>query len=137
MNRVRDYIGFAIWFSGLGYVALWPVTSPDSDGKPFGASIVCHDVSLNVLDLLCNSAHPLQLPPSLHALGLLSTLTVALRLFCYAFKRSRRAIVTPAVDISALLARLPGRIPPPRRKPARPPRPVKPRAQFGLRDAPR
>ena len=44
MNRIKDYIGFAIWFAGLGYVALWPVSSPDLDGKPFGASIVCHDV---------------------------------------------------------------------------------------------
>lgn len=138
MNRIRDYIGFAIWFAGLGYVALWPVTSPDSDGRPFGASIICHDVSLSVLDLLCNSAHPLQLPPNLHALGLMSALIVALRLLYFAFRRSRRVVVAPTIDISALLAQLPQMMPAPRRrKPVRPLRPIKPRAHFGLRGTPR
>ena len=23
MNRVWDYIGFAVWFAGLGYIVLW------------------------------------------------------------------------------------------------------------------
>jgi hypothetical protein len=138
MNRIKDYTGFAIWFAGLGYIALWPVTSPDLGGKPFGASIFCHDVSLSVLDLLCNSAHPLQLPASLHALGFLSAMIVTGRLLVFAFKRSRRVVVTPTVDISALLAHLPGTIPSlRRRKPPRRHRPVKPRTQFGLRGMPR
>ncbi len=29
MNRVWDYIGFAVWFAGLGYIGLWLVGSPD------------------------------------------------------------------------------------------------------------
>ena len=29
MNRVWDYIGFAVWFAGLGYIVLWLVGSPD------------------------------------------------------------------------------------------------------------
>ena len=119
MNRIKDYIGFAIWFAGLGYIVLWPVTSPDLGGKPFGASIFCRDASLSVLDLLCNSAHPLQLPPSLHALG-----------FAVGGVRHRPAV---AVRAQALAARAQPprrrhvragdaacrtRLPPPRRKPA-------------------
>src|SRR5512140_1301095 len=76
MNRIKDYLGFAIWFAGLGYIALWPVTSPDLGGKPFGASVFCRDTPLSVLDFLCHSAHPLQLPPNLHMLGFLSALFV-------------------------------------------------------------
>ena len=137
MNRIKDYIGFAIWFAGLGYIALWPVTSPDLGGKPFGASIVCRNTPLSVLDFLCNSALPLQLPPNLHMLGLLSALFVTVRLLLYAFKRLRRAVGTRAADISAPVARLPEVVLPPRRKPPRPLRPVKPRAHFGLRGMPR
>ena len=29
MNRVWDYIGFAVCFAGLGYIGLWLVGSPD------------------------------------------------------------------------------------------------------------
>ena len=120
MNRIREYAGFAACFAGLGYVVLWPVSSAGFDGKPFGASLVCHDGSSGVLDMLCNSAHPLTLPPALHALGFLSAVFVTLRLLYCAIRRSRRATATPTVDISALLARLPGGHPPPRRPPPRP-----------------
>jgi len=137
MNRIKDYSGFAIWFAGLGYIVLWPVTSPDLGGKPFGASIFCRDVSLGVLDLLCNSALPLQLPSNLHVLGFLSALFVAVRLLMYAIKRSRRAVGTRAADMSALVTRLPDAVAPPWRKPMRPLRPVKPRTHFGLRGMPR
>ena len=137
MNRIKDYIGFAIWFAGLGYIALWPVTSPDLGGKPFGASILCREASLRVLDLLCHSTLPLQLPPSLHALGLLSTGFVTVRLLLRALKRSRRAAGARAADMSALATRLPDAVAPPRRKPLRVVRPVKPRTHFGLRGMPR
>ena len=80
MNRIKDYAGFAIWFAGLGYIVLWPLTSPEFGGKPFGASIFCRDGSPSALDLLCNSAHPLQLPPGLHAMGILSAIVVMVRL---------------------------------------------------------
>ncbi len=138
MNRIKDYTGFAIWFSGLGYIVLWPVASVDLSGQPFGAAIFCRDVSFGVLDLLCNSAYRLPLPPGLHALGFLSTLFVAARLLLYAVKRSRRVVANRAVDTSALMARLPATVPPPprRRKPTSPLRPVKPRAHFGLRGVP-
>jgi hypothetical protein len=137
MNRIRDYTGFATWFCGLGYIALWPVTSPDLGGKPFGASIFCRDTSLSVLDLLCNSAHPLQLPANLHALGFLSAIFVAVRLLLYAIRRSRRAIASRAAGMSALMTRLPDAVALLRRKPAPPLRPVKPRTHFGLRGMPR
>ena len=137
MNRIKDYIGFAIWFAGLGYIALWPVASPDLSGKPFGASIVCHDTPLSVLDFLCHSALPLQLPPSLHVLGFMSALFVTVRLLLNAFKRSRRAVGTRAADMSARVTQQPDAVAPPRRKPVRVLRPVKPRTHFGLRGMPR
>ena len=137
MNRIKDYTGFATWFAGLGYIALWPVTSPDLGGKPFGASIFCRDGSLSLLDLLCNSSHPLLLPPPLHALGFLSAVFVTMRLLLYAVRRSRRAAGRAAGEASALTAQMPVTIaPPPPRKPARPLRPVKPRTHFGLRGMP-
>ena len=136
MNRIKDYIGFALWFAGLGYIMLWPITSPELGGKPFGASIFCHATPLATLDFLCNSALPLQLPPNLHVLGFLSALFVIVRMLLRAFKRSRRAARTLGADMSAPVTRLPDS-PPPRRKPMRRLRPVKPRTHFGLRGMPR
>lgn len=137
MNRIKDYTGFAAWFCGLGYIALWPVTSPDLGGPPFGASIFCRDGSLSLLDMLCNSAHALRLPPALHALGFLSAVFVTVRLLYYAVRRSRRANVCSPADGPALSTRIPATIyKPPRRKPAPPLRRVKPRSHFGLRGSP-
>ena len=138
MNRIKDYTGFAASFTGLGYIALWPVTSPDLGGRPFGASILCRDGALSLLDLLCNSVHSLQLLPALHGLGFLSAVFVTLRLLVYAVRRSRRAARSSAAGASALPARIPVAIlKPPRRKSAPPLRPVKPRTHFGLRGMPR
>jgi hypothetical protein len=137
VNRIKDYSDFAAWFSGLGYIALWPLTSPDLGGKPFGASLLCRDGSLSLLDLLCNSAHPLQLPPALHGLGILAAAFVTVRLLLYAVRRLRRAAAARAAEASALVAQTPVAIqPPPRRKPAPARRPVKPRTHFGLRGMP-
>ncbi len=137
MSRIRDYSAFAIWFAGLGYMALWPISSLDAEGRPFGAALFCPDRASGTLNLLCSSAHPLQLPPGLHALGCVSALFVAVRLLSRALRRSRRPANSLAIDLSTQLARLPQTAPPPRRrKPAPRPRPVKPRAQFGLRGAP-
>ena len=131
MNRIKDYVRFVIWFAGLGYIVLWPVTSPDLSGKPFGASIFCRDGAPGLTDFLCNSAHPLQLPPGLHAIGFLSAVFVTTRLLVHAIRRARRAAGSNAVGIPAAIAP-----PPPPRKPAPPRRPVKPRTHFGLRGMP-
>ena len=64
INRVWDYIGFAVWFAGLGYIALW-LTGP-----------VGH----------------LTLPPGLHALGVASAMFVPVRLVCRAVSRRRTAV---------------------------------------------
>jgi hypothetical protein len=29
MRRIWDYIGFAVWFAGLGYFVMWLLRSPD------------------------------------------------------------------------------------------------------------
>ncbi len=131
MNRIKDYVGFVGWFAGLGYIVLWPVTSPDLGGKPFGATIFCRDGSAGLADFLCNSAHPLQLPPGLHVLGFLSAVFVTTRLLVYAIRRSRRTAgtISPMARIPAALA--------PMRKPAPQRPPVKPRTHFGLRGMPR
>jgi len=136
MNRIKDYARFVIWFAGLGYMALWPVSSPDLSGKPFGASIVCQDGALALLASLCNSAHWLELPPALHAMGSLSAIVVAVRLLFYAFKRWRRLAGTGVAQVTAPAAPMPAAAAPSWRNPAHPLRPVKPRTHFGLRGAP-
>ena len=136
MNRIKDYVRFVIWFAGLGYIVLWPVTSPDLNGRPFGASIVCRDGALSLLDSLCNSAHWLQLPPGLHAIGSLSAIVVTVRLLLCGVKRWRRPAGTGVAQAPASTAPMPAAAAPSWRNPARPLRPVKPRTHFGLRGTP-
>jgi hypothetical protein len=59
MNRVWDYLGFVIWFLGLGYIAMWPLASADH----------------------------LTLPPALNVLGAASAFFVVARLSLREIKR--------------------------------------------------
>jgi hypothetical protein len=70
MNRVGDYIGFVVWFVGLGYIVLW---------------------------LVAMIAEPI-LPPALHAVGLLAACLVAVRLLLLAHARRHASAAVPVVD---------------------------------------
>jgi hypothetical protein len=134
MNRIKDYIGFAIWLLGIGYIVFWPFTSSDN-GVPFAASLICQ---FPWLALLCHLPHPLTLPPGLQLIGLLSAGWVCLRLATRAIVRLWRARVHRASAASALNARIPAALlRPSLRKPISPLRQVKPRSRFGLRGTPR
>ncbi len=70
MTRVWDYISFAIWFAGLGYIVLSLLGSPDH----------------------------LVLPPALHAIGVAAAVLVPVRLLAQVVKRRRAmAGAVPAV----------------------------------------
>ena len=133
MNRLRDYVGFAVWFAGLGYMAIWPLSASGTSGALFGAPLLCRaPTAFGLLGVLCNTPHPLTLSPTLHVLGLLSAIAVALRLACRALRRMRRARLTCAT--TARRIRIPTAPIPARRSKPTPPLPrVKPRSQFGLR----
>lgn len=109
MNRVKDYIRFAVWFSGLGYIALWPLTA-------HGA---------------------LHLSPGLHLAGMMASACVVICSVLRPLRPLRRWLRGRAAAPSqpSPLARLRlGR----KSRPAPPPhRYVRPRSHFGLRDAPR
>lgn len=137
MNRLREYIGFAVRFAGLGYAAIWPLSANGTSGELFGASLLCHaHPAFGVFPMLCHIAHPLSLPPTLHMLGLLLAIVVALGLLRRLLQRARRRRAAKAIEArrdrnSAALKPAP----PPvllRRLPQ-----VKPRSQFGLRGVPR
>jgi hypothetical protein len=133
MNRLRDYVGFAVWFAGLGYMAIWPLSASGSGGALFGASVLCHaPASFGVLAALCRAPHPLTLSPTLHVLGLLAAIAVVLRLACRALGCARRARAagTNAARVRRIHA---SPMPPPRSEPLPPLPRVKPRNQFGLR----
>jgi hypothetical protein len=133
MDRIKDYIVFSAWFSGLGYIALWPIMGDDVSGITMGAAIFCRDGSLGLLALMCNSAAPLRLPPGLNALGLLSALFVSTRLLVRIVRRSRRALRNRRRASDAVAECPPADDGPPPRAP-RPRYPTVPaRSHFGLR----
>jgi hypothetical protein len=63
MNRVWDYISFAVCFAGLGYIALWLFGSPGQ----------------------------LMLSPGLHAVGVAAAMFVPVRLLVRAVGRRRHS----------------------------------------------
>lgn len=128
MSRTRDYVTFAVRFCGCGYVALWPLSTPDSDGALFGASLLCGGRAPAMMDWLCAAPHPLRLSAPLHLAGALCTLAV---IVCLLYCAVRRPAVTTAMSAAQLAARLPSLRRARRRRPRL--RPVRPRGQFGLR----
>lgn len=66
MNRVWDYIGFAVWFAGLGYIVMWLFGTPGQ----------------------------LVLSPGLHAVGVASAMFVPVRLLLRAVGARRHAAHT-------------------------------------------
>jgi len=137
MNRIKDYVGFVVWFVGLGYIVLWPVTAAVLGGKPFGASIFCQDGVPGLVDFLCKPAQPLHMPPAFHVLGFLSAMFVTVRLLVHAIRHTRRAAgssVSARVSLAGINPAVSA--PPSLRKPAPPRRMVKPRTHFGLRGIP-
>jgi len=137
VQRVRDYLNFAIGFAGLGYIVVWPITSPDFDGHRFGIAMLCQDDAAGLLALQCNSSHAVTLPPALHVLGFVSALIVIARVLFHVLKQSRQMNGNTAIDPSAVIESRTSAAVPMWRKPPHRLRPVKPRAQFGLRGAPR
>ncbi len=63
MNRVWDYIGFAVWFAGLGYIVMW----------------------------LLGSSDRLALSPGLHVIGVAAAMFVPVRLLLRVARRRRNA----------------------------------------------
>jgi hypothetical protein len=139
MNRIKDYASVAARFAGLGYIVLWPLTSPELTGRAYGASAFCRDNSPGALDFLCNSAPTLQLPPGLHALGFMSAVYVIIRLLVYGIRRFRRSAGPETTNSPPMPIHRIQIVTPRQTKWKAPPLPlrsVKPRAHFGLRGMP-
>jgi hypothetical protein len=132
MNRVHDYIGFAVRFLGFGYMALWPLTAADGGFAAFDLSSLC-DRPI-ALDALCQLNPELQLSPGLHLAGTLSAAYVLMALALRPLRRWRQKGTSGTTKAGPdIIARLKLK----RRPPAPPPRRyVRPRSQFGLRGAP-
>ena len=81
MRRVWDYIGFAVWFAGLGYIVMWLLRSPDL----------------------------LLLPPALHELGLAAALLIPVLLIGRLVRRRRAAADAVPARKPAVVLRPPRR----------------------------
>lgn len=130
MNRVGEYTRFAIWFCGVGYAVLWPMTAHD-DGIA-AATLVCGP-SFTLVDFICGPRAGLYLSPGLHLAGMISSACVVLCLVLRPLRRRRARAAAKSVE-AAPAAIIQLRI---GKKTAPPPhRYVRPRSHFGLRNAP-
>jgi len=135
LDRFKDYLGFAVGFIGIGYIALWPLAASGYGGKLFGASILCsgsgaHLLGLNVLGAVCHWKHPLTLSPTLHVMGFSAAIATGLRLLYRSLHRymQARAVAVPELSIEVPSAIAPRHQPLPS---------LPPRRHFGLRGADR
>jgi hypothetical protein len=138
LNRLKDHLGFAVQFVGLGYIALWPVSTPAA-GDLFGASLLCKGGG-GTFAIVCNLPHPLQFGIGLHFAGTLCAGAAVLMLLARAVRRARgrRPTIAPAPEAPlAPIATPVAYRPRARRRPMPPPRKVvEPRTHFGLRGVP-
>ena len=129
MNLVRDYIGFAVRFVGLGYMALWPLTAAGEGVADVDLSFLCGGILAP-----CRWSPALHLSPGLHIAGTLSAAFVLGVLALRLLRRVRRKQPPDAVYAKPDIA---GRLKLKRRPPAPPPRRYVPRrSEFGLRGTP-
>lgn len=144
MDRLKDYISFAIWFVGLSYVALWPMVVPDSIAAwlaPQARIPACGGLLIAPLQELCVAHEVVALSPGLHLIGTMAAFWVTARLMLLVLLLTLRRLLpflSPANPYDALsrarlalrqiLTPLIGR----RSRPS-PPRYVAPRREFGMR----
>lgn len=153
MDRVKDYISFAVWFVGLSYVALWPMAVPDSIAAWLAPQVrgplACGGLVIVSLQELCRAHEAVALSPGLHWIGTLAAFWVTARLFAllsvrlaqWLLPRAVQRLLAPArlkaalwqpllrQTVMRLIWRRVHRLPPPRYVPRR--------SHFGLRDGPR
>jgi hypothetical protein len=102
MDRVKDYICFAVWFIGLSYVALWPMAVPDSVvtwlTPQAPAPRACGGLVVASLQELCRAHETVALSPGLHAIGMLAAFWVTARLMLLLLLRLARLLVPRAVQ---------------------------------------
>ncbi|MDO9411259.1 MAG: hypothetical protein Q7T81_01615 [Pseudolabrys sp.] len=126
MNRVQDYIRFAVGFTGVGYIVLWPMTAQD-DGVA-AMSLVCGP-SFTLSDFICAPRVGLPLSPGLHLAGMMSLTCVLVFLTLRLVRRMvQKDAQTPMTLVRRRFARR-NAAPPPHRY-------VRPRTHFGLRNLP-
>ena len=80
MNRVKDYLQFAIRFVGLGYIVLWPLTAHDVGITALEAQVVCGGGFFGAPGMNCAASHSIQLSPGLHLLGLVAVICLVAQL---------------------------------------------------------
>lgn len=127
MNRVWDHLRFAVWFCGIGYMVLWPLT--EHHNGIAAVSLACGPSF--TIEFICAPRAGLPLSPGLHLAGMISSafvvMCLALRPLRWRRFRAPKGGQTPLSIVKARIRRR--RAPPPRRY-------VQPRAHFGLRNPP-
>jgi hypothetical protein len=123
INRIKDYLAFALWFAGLSYLALWLVSARDQ------GLATCQSLPM-LAHRVCEVMRDPALPPGLHAIGLVAVMVVSVHgvwLTARAMRRRWRRQMSP-----------PNPEPSTRRNPVMAPQRlrrsnIRPRQQFGLR----
>jgi hypothetical protein len=162
MQRLKDYLNFAAWQTGLGYIALWALTfwTLDHGADVFGRSGLCRPDEAKVLfHWVCDPAHPLAVLAAAANMALTVTVWAPVYVAAATVRPEAVALALPIVGAHALglpaaifvmmrllliALHLPRSLLPARAaaeravscrvRPARPR--VRPRSTFGLRRAP-
>ncbi|MBS0247963.1 MAG: hypothetical protein JSR61_15215 [Proteobacteria bacterium] len=143
MNRAKDYICFVVWFVGLSYMALWPLTVPSVVARMIApvanetaAPLGCAGGTVASLQGFCQSHPALLLSPGLHLVGAAAALWVTARLMVLLLRRLLRTLLPKAHARGLVRQRLTAALRQRRAAPPSPPRWVRPRRDFGLRGGP-
>ena len=103
MRCLKDYLGFAVWQSGLGYIALWAVTLWSLDFGPAVFAGRCVVDSAKVMFYwTCGAADPLAILAALANTALTVTVWAPVYVAAATVNRDALAIALPIVAAHAI-----------------------------------
>lgn len=98
MRRLKDYLGFAVWQSGLSYIALWAVTLWSLDWGPAAFDGRCGVDSAKVMFYwACDPADPISILAALANTALTVTVWAPVYVAAATVRSEAMAIAVPIV----------------------------------------
>jgi hypothetical protein len=105
MGRIRDYVRFIAWQTGLSYLLMWAVTfwALDYGAAVFGTSGVCHpDAAKELFYWVCDASSPLSILSTVVNVALTATVWAPVYIAAASVQPEAMTVAAPIIAIHAV-----------------------------------
>ncbi len=102
MGRIKDYVRFIAWQTGLSYLLMWAVTfwALDYGAAVFGTSGVCHpDAAKELFYWVCDASSPLSILATVVNVALTATVWAPVYIAAASVQPEAMAVAAPIIAI--------------------------------------